>query len=307
LFTNNFAHNAYFVGVWFSYIAEVASPCGNLASVSTPLQVYEPFRAGLPKLGKYWKSLWFRRTFISEYSKSELREQHFDSVFGQLWLVLNPLLLSGVYFILIVIIGGTTDSTRYVHLTATLFLFYLVANSLTGGVKSITAGQRLILNTAFPRIMLPISAVVIAIFKFLPTLIVFLIIKAIVGSSFSLEMLWAIPVLMITVFLALGLAITISCINVYFRDIASFLPYLTRTLLYLSPILYESSSLNPRLKALEVINPLFPILDSWSRALVHGEVPQASSMLQGLAWATGIFLIGTYFFLSREREFAVRL
>ena len=275
--------------------------------MSTPLQVYEPFRAGLPKLGKYWKSLWSRRTFISEYSKSELREQHFDSVFGQLWLVLNPLLLSGVYFILIVIIGGSADSARYVHLTATLFLFYLIANSLTGGVKSITAGQRLILNTAFPRVMLPISAVVIAIFKFVPTLIVFLVIKAIVGSKFSIEMLWAILVLMISVFLALGLAITISCINVYFRDIASFLPYLTRTLLYLSPILYEASALNPNLKALEVVNPLFPILDSWSRALVHGEVPQTSSMLQGLAWAAGIFFIGTYFFLSREREFAVRL
>ncbi len=181
------------------------------------------------------------------------------------------------------------------------------AISLTGGVKSITAGQRLILNTAFPRIMLPISAVVIAIFKFVPTLIVFIVIKAVMGSPFSIEMLWAIPVLLITVFLALGLAITISCINVYFRDIASFLPYLTRTLLYLSPILYEASALNPNLKALEIVNPLFPILDSWSRALVQGEVPQTSSMLQGLAWATGIFFIGTYFFLSREREFAVRL
>ena len=275
--------------------------------MSAPVTVYEPFRAGLPPLGSYLRSLWARRSFISEFSRSELREQNYGSVFGQLWLVLNPLLLSGVYFILIVIIGGTTDSARYVHLTATLFLFYLVANSLTGGVKSITAGQRLILNTAFPRIMLPISAVVIAIFKFLPTLIVFLIIKAVVGSSFSFEMLWAIPVLMITIFLALGLAITISCINVYFRDIASFLPYLTRTLLYLSPILYEASALNPNLKALQVVNPLFPILDSWSRALVHGEVPQTSSMLQGLAWATGIFFIGTYFFLSREREFAVRL
>ena len=275
--------------------------------MSTPLQVYEPFRAGLPKLGKYWKSLWSRRTFISEYSKSELREQHFDSVFGQLWLVLNPLLLSGVYFILIVIIGGTTDSSRYVHLTASLFLFYLVANSLTGGVKSITAGQRLILNTAFPRIMLPISAVVIAIFKFVPTLIVFIVIKAVMGSPFSIEMLWAIPVLLITVFLALGLAITISCINVYFRDIASFLPYLTRTLLYLSPILYVASDLKPSLRVIEIFNPLFPIRDSWSRAMVQGVAPELSSMLQGLAWATGFFLVGTYFFLSREREFAVRL
>ena len=275
--------------------------------MSTPLQVYEPFRAGLPKLGKYTKSLWSRRTFIAEYSKSELREQHFDSVFGQLWLVLNPLLLSAVYFILIVIIGGKSDSTRYVHLTASLFLFYLVANSLTGGVKSITAGQRLILNTAFPRIMLPISAVAIAIFKFLPTFFVFIFIKAIIGTPFTWQMFWAIPVLFIAMFLSLALAIAISCINVYFRDIASFLPYLTRTLLYLSPILYEASALKPRLRAIEVFNPLFPILDSWSRAMVHGQAPQISSLLQGLAWATGLFLVGTYFFLSREREFAVRL
>ena len=275
--------------------------------MSTPLQVYEPFKAGLPKLGKYWKSLWSRRTFISEYSKSELREQHFDSVFGQLWLVINPLLLSGVYFILIVIIRGGSDSTRYLHLTSTLFLFYLISNSLTGGVKSITAGQRLILNTAFPRIMLPISAVIIAIFKFLPTIFVFLIIKTVVGSKFAIEMLWAIPVLFITMLLALGLAITISCINVYFRDIASFLPYLTRTFLYLSPVLYEASELDPKLRVMEIVNPLFPILDSWSSALVHGQMPQISNMLQGLAWGLGIFLVGTYFFLSREREFAVRL
>ena len=275
--------------------------------MSTPLQVYEPFRAGLPPLGRYWKSLWARRTFISQYSKSELREQHFDSVFGQLWLVLNPLLLSAVYFLLIVIIGGSSDSTRYGHLTASLFLFYLVSNSLTGGVKSVTAGQRLILNTAFPRIMLPISATIIALFKFLPTLLVFLIMRTIIGLPFGWEMLWAIPLFFIALLFSLGVAITISCVNVYFRDISSFLPYMTRTLLYLSPILYEASSLSPQLRAFEVFNPLFPILDSWSKAVVHSQIPSTSSMLQGLAWALGIFLVGTYFFLSREREFAVRL
>lgn len=275
--------------------------------MSVPLQIYEPFRAGLPPLRRYWRSLWSRRTFIAEFSRSELREQHFDSLFGQLWLILNPLLLSGVYYLLIIIIGGTSDSTRYVHLTSALFLFYLIANSLTGGVKSITAGQRLILNTAFPRIMLPLSAVVIAVFKFLPTLVVFLLIRVIVGLPFTWQMLWAIPVLGIAILLALGLAITISCVNVYFRDISSFLPYLTRTTLYLSPILYEASALKPNIRALEVFNPLFPILDSWSRAVVHGQTPPTGSLLQALAWAIGIFIIGTYFFLSREREFAVRL
>ena len=275
--------------------------------MSTPLQVYEPFRAGLPPLRKYWRSLWSRRTFISEYSRSELREQHFDSIFGQLWLILNPLLLSGVYFLLIVIIGGSGGAIRYGHLTASLFLFYLVSNSLSGGVKSVTAGQRLILNTAFPRMMLPISATVIAFFKFIPTLFVFLIMRTVLGLPFGWEMLWSIPIILIALIFSLGVAILISTINVYFRDIASFLPYLIRTLLYLSPILYEASSLKPELRILEYFNPLFPILDSWSLAVVHSQTPHLSSMLSSIAWALGVLLIGTYFFLSREREFAVRL
>jgi len=275
--------------------------------VSAPLQVYEPFRAGLPPLRKYWRSLWSRRTFIAEYSRSELREQHFDSIFGQLWLILNPLLLSGVYFLLIVIIGGSGGALRYGHLTASLFLFYLISNSLSGGVKSVTAGQRLILNTAFPRMMLPISATVIALFKFIPTLFVFLIMRTVLELPFGWEMLWAIPIILIALVFALGVAILISTINVYFRDIASFLPYLIRTLLYLSPILYEASALKPELRILEHINPLFALLDSWSTAIVHAQTPELSSMLAASGWAFGVLLVGTYFFLSREREFAVRL
>ena len=275
--------------------------------MNTPLQVYEPFRAGLPPLRKYWRSLWARRTFISEYSRSELREQHFDSIFGQLWLVLNPLMLSAVYFLLIVIIGGSGGSIRYGHLTASLFLFYLVSNSLSGGVKSVTAGQRLILNTAFPRMMLPISATVIAFFKFIPTLLVFMIMRTLLGLPFGWEMLLSIPIILIALIFSLGVAILISTVNVYFRDIASFLPYLTRTFLYLSPILYEASALKPEFRVFQYFNPLFSILESWSLSIVHAQTPQLSSMLTALAWALGVFLVGTYFFLSREREFAVRL
>ena len=275
--------------------------------MQTPVAVYEPFKAGLPPLKSYFRSLWKRRQFISEYSRSELNEQHYDSFFGQLWLIINPLLLSAVYFLLIVIIGGKTDSTRYAHLTSSLFLFYLIANSLTGGVKSITTGQRLILNTAFPRIMLPLSAAVIALFRFLPTLVVFLVIRAIIGLEWSFYMLWSIPIFLVTFLLGLGLAIFISCLNVYFRDISSFLPYLTRTLLYLSPVLYEADSMSSQLKLIEWVNPLFPILDSWSKVMVYAQAPSLSQLLTGSLWALAVFLIGTYFFLSRERDFAVRL
>ena len=275
--------------------------------MSAPVAIYEPFRAGLPPLGAYLRALWARRSFIAEFSRSELREQNYGSVFGQLWLVLNPLLLSGVYFLLIYIIGGQSDSNRYGHLTASLFLFYLVSNSLTGGVKSITAGQRLILNTAFPRIMLPISAMVIALFKFVPTLAVFFVMRTFLGLNYSWQMFWAIPVVLIALLMGLGMAILISCINVYFRDIASFLPYMTRSLLYLSPILYQASDLSDKLRSFEIANPIFYLFAAWSQVMVYAQAPDLFSLLHSLVWALAIFIIGTYFFLSRERDFAVRL
>ena len=91
-----------------------------------------------------------------------------------------------------------------------LFLFYLISNSLSGGVKSVTAGQRLILNTAFPRMMLPVSATVIAFFKFIPTLLVFMIMRTVLGLPFGWEMLWSIPIILIALIFALGVAILIS-------------------------------------------------------------------------------------------------
>ena len=275
--------------------------------MSQPVIVYEPFKAGLPPMRAYLRSLWHRRAFISEFARSELREQNFGSVFGQMWLVLNPLLLSGVYFLLIYVIGGTSDAVRFGHLTATLFLFYLIANSLTGGVKAITSGQRLILNTSFPRVMLPISAVVVALFKFLPTLVVAFAIHAILGLPYSWQMLWALPVLAIAIVMALGMAILISCINVYFRDISSMLPYMTRSLLYLSPILYEASTISDHIKKYQVVNPIFYLLDSWSRVMVHAEAPTTFGLIHSALFALLIFIVGTYFFLSRERDFAVRL
>ena len=272
-----------------------------------PVVVYEPFSAGLPPMRDYLRSLWARRTFISEFSRSELRNQNYGSVLGQLWLVVNPLLLSAVYFLLIYVIGGSSDAERFGHLTASLFLFYLIANSLTGGVKAITSGQRLILNTSFPRIMLPISATVIALFKFIPTLVVFGAIHVILDLPYSWNLLWAFPLLFIALVLALGLAILISSINVYFRDIASMLPYLTRSLLYLSPVLYEASSLSDRMLFFENANPIFFLLDSWARVVVQGQAPTGAALIQSSIWAFSIFAVGTYFFLSRERDFAVRL
>mgnify|MGYP003341023924 CR=1 FL=1 len=186
--------------------------------MSSPVEVFLPFKGGLPPLGKYMRQLYSRRQFMAAFARSELRRQNYGSAFGQIWLILNPLLLSAVYFLLIVIISGHANKARYGHLTATLFIFYMVTDAIIVGAKSITSGGRLVLNSAFPRLMLPISAAVVSLFKFLPTLFVLLLFHALLGLPFSWAMLWSIPVIAIFFFFAMGCAIFFACVNVYFRD-----------------------------------------------------------------------------------------
>ena len=72
-------------------------------------------------------------------------------------------------------------------------------------------------------------------------------------------------------------------------------------------MLYTSADLDARLRFLQVVNPIFPILDTWSAVMIRGEAPAAASVLVAVGWTLTLFFIGTYLFLSREREFAVRI
>ena len=284
-------------------------PPDDDADLFTPERhVYEPHRVGLPPLRKYARGLWRRREFALELARTNLRAQHFNTVFGQLWLLINPLLLAGVYFVLVDILRRDARGPEFfVHLIACLFAFYFVQQSLQQGVKSVTSGGRLILNTAFPRLLLPISAVISAFLRFLPTVLIYVPAHLLAGLPIGPELLWALPLILLLVGIASGLAMIVAVAQVYFRDLRSFLPYMTRVWLYVSPILYYASEVPERYQAILAINPLGPILSAWSDVLTRGQAPEATDLALGAGWALVLLAAGSLFFISREREFAVRL
>jgi len=106
---------------------------------------------------------------------------------------------------------------------------------------------------------------------------------------------------------ACGMTMLVAAGQVYFRDIKNFLPYATRVWLYSTPILYYASEVPDRYDWILTINPLAPIISSWSRVIDTGRAPELDAMLLAVAWAVGVFLVAAVFFVSREREFAVRL
>jgi teichoic acid transport system permease protein len=155
--------------------------------------------------------------------------------------------------------------------------------------------------------LLPLASVMTAFMRFLPTLLVYAAIHAIAGLPVGLELLWTIPIFGMLLLLATGVAMLVATAQVYFRDLRNFLPYLLRIWLYMSPVLYYADEVPKRYKPILAANPVFPLLASLSDAVNRGEAPSASYLLWGLAGSLALLLAGGLFFISREREFAVRL
>lgn len=270
--------------------------------------VYEPHRVGLPPIGQYVRELWRRRDFAFELSRTNLRAQHFNTAFGQLWLVLNPLLLAGVYFVLVDILRqGQRPQGFFAHLMAGIFAYYFFSQSLQHGVKSVVSGGRLILNTAFPRALLPLSSVLTSFLRFLPTVIIYIPVHVASNLPVNANTLWVFPLLFLLVLIASGLTMLVSALQVYFRDLRSFLPYALRVWLYVTPILYYVHEVPSRYEILVTLNPIGRLMAAWSDVINQGHAPNPSDLAVAGAWAAVCFIGGALFFISREREFAVRL
>ena len=270
--------------------------------------VYEPHRAGLPKMRPYFRELWRRKAFAFELSHTEMHAANTDTFFGQAWLVINPLLLASVYFVLVEIIGGRSQPpTFFAHLTSGIFLFYFVSGSMLSGASSVVSGGRLIMNTSFPKMLLPISATYTAFRRFLPTMAVYAVLHVLAGLPIGPHLLWVFVILAEASCFALGLAMLFATMQVYFRDAKSFLPYGVRIWLYLTPVLWFADKAPKRLLPILPLNPLYGIMGSWSQVLIEGHQPSKYLLALGAAWSLGTLLAGGLYFMSREREFAVRI
>ena len=126
-------------------------------------------------------------------------------------LIVNPLLLGFVYFALVEIVRRGSRGTDFLaHLMLALFAFRLVSRSVSQGAKSIVGGGRLILNTAFPRMVLPLTSVLTAIITFVPTLVVYAVVHGIAGRPYGPHLLWALPIFALMAVFAAGAAMMSS-------------------------------------------------------------------------------------------------
>ncbi len=302
----------------------------TIGGAGREVTVFDAQTGRLPPLDAYIRDIWSRRRFVMHLARSNLKAEHTDTVFGQLWQVLNPLLLGMVYFFVVMVLRGGNAPPDYLsYLMGGLFLYYYFRNAMGTGANSVVAGGTLLLNSAFPRAILPLSTTFAATYNYIPTFIVYLGFHLAGGRDLQPTML-LLPLFLIPLSaFAFGLSLLSATVTVYFRDTTSFLPYTLRIWLYLSPVILTYDELvllvvslltGSRVRTIEdapaatvalaekvvYINPLVSYLQIW-HALVDGRLPGLFDIGMAIAWAVAALAIGGWFFLTREREFAFRV
>jgi teichoic acid transport system permease protein len=272
--------------------------------------VFEPHSAKLPPLRPYLQELWDRRRFVKTRARTEIQGKRSSTVAGQFWAVLDPLFQAAIYFLLIQILrggqGGRGSAYQMTLLISGIFLFTFTRTSLNDGARSVIGGRGLLLNSAFPRALLPISSVYKGLLELIPAGLVYLVIHIAVGQPIGSGVVFLPMLLALHTTLNLGLALLFAALTVYMRDVTQLLGYLLRVLFFITPILYPISMLPSGIRTAMSFNPLFPVFAAYQE-VVGGGVPTVGQVAGSLFWAVLFLVIGGWLFLSHERAFALHV
>jgi len=251
--------------------------------------------------------LWRFRELFYIFAWRDIKVRYKQTVLGVLWVIFQPL-TTMFLFTFIFSRLFTTSSTKLPYalfVLCGLVFWNFFSNSLTHASNNLLENENIIKKVYFPKIILPLSAMVTGFVDFFINLILLLAVTFLFGFIPSALSLFIIPIgILITVMTSAGLGLLLSSLNVKYRDVRYILPFFTQLLLFLSPVIYPTSILSIQHKTLLALSPLTGVLES-VRTVISGS-NQIDFFLLGISFTSAviIFIVGLSVFAATERFFA---
>jgi teichoic acid transport system permease protein len=259
---------------------------------------------------KYLNELWRRRHFAWYLAMGEIRARHSSTALGLLWWMVDPLLLGAVFLLVFgVILKTSRGDPNYIgFLLSGLFAFNYTRDAMTSGAEAITANSQLIATQYFPRMLLPLSAIIEGGVALLFSMIPFFLIVGTTHNAWpSAAIVVLVPAFLLHTMFNLGLSLLMAQLVIPFRDISNIAGYVARFWMYLSPVVYslDTRLVNAPHAVLTVLafNPLTPILGLYRGALL-GRPIEPYYWWASAAWAVGILVLGVITFSRIEGKLA---
>jgi lipopolysaccharide transport system permease protein len=236
----------------------------------------------------------------------DVKVRYKQTAIGAAWAVLQPFLTMVVFAMIFgAFIRVPTDGLPYpVFAYAGLLPWNFFASSLSRASSSLVNDASLISKVYFPRLLLPVSAVLSMTIDFAIAFIILLVMMGWYGITPGIAVL-TLPFFLLLAFIAaLGCGFWLSAMNVRYRDIAYVTPFLIQVWLFITPVAYPSSIIPERWKALYGLNPMAGVVEGFRWALLNtAEAPEAT-ILVSIGVVVLLFLGGLFWFRRMEQEFA---
>jgi lipopolysaccharide transport system permease protein len=250
---------------------------------------------------------WSFRGLLAALAIRDIKLRYRQTALGVAWVILQPLIASGVLAFVFGTIARVTRPGRssvFIFVLGGFIGWTLFSATFTRAGQSLLQHSMLISKVFFPRLILPISAVASGLLDAGVGLAFFAFLKLLSGSSFGLEIITLPLWLAILVILALGLGLISAALSVRFRDVQYIAPVFIQILFYASPVAYRTASVPEKWLGLFLLNPLAPLFEGlrWS-LLGEGDV-RLPGVIYLLCAALLILGLGLLVFRRVEREIA---
>jgi lipopolysaccharide transport system permease protein len=254
------------------------------------------------KLGEMWE----HRELIGIFVWRDLKVRYKQTIIGALWAVLQPFLTMVIFSIFFGGLAGVpSDGIPYpIFSYAALVPWTFFANTINLASNSLVSNAEMIKKIYFPRLTMPIAAMLAGLVDFALAFAVLLGMMLFYGYVPTINILWLPFFLFLAMMTSLGVSLWLSAMNVQFRDVRYMIPFITQAWLFATPVAYPSSMLAEPWHTLYGINPMVGVVEGFRWALLGTESAPDPIIFVSFSVSLVIFVSGIYYFRRMERVFA---
>jgi ABC-type polysaccharide/polyol phosphate export permease len=264
-------------------------------------------KSGETVMGDSIRELFKYRDLLVMLTWRDIKIRYKQSVMGFFWAILMPLLIVGagilVRFAFSMNSGKQMNAMDLASISLKSLPWAFFVSAIKFGTNSLVGNSNLVTKIYFPREILPLAAVLASLFDATIASAVIIIALAFTKVGVSIHLLWMPVLILLTIIFTLGLAMFLSCANLFFRDVKYLVDVFLTFAIFFTPVFYEARMLHKWAPFL-LINPLGSLLEAMNDAVVHHQAPSGPWLVYAAACAILTLMISWRIFNRAQAAFA---
>lgn len=268
-----------------------------------PRTIVKPSRGWVSlKLGELWEY----RELLYFFIWRDVKVRYKQTALGLAWAILQPFFTMVIFSLFFGRLAKVpSDGVPYPIFAFTALLpWTFFAHGVTQSSNSLVSNSNLINKVYFPRMAIPIAAVLAGVVDLLPSFVVLLGMMFYYGIFPSAAIVWLPLFILMAAVSALAIGVGLAAINVHFRDVRHTVPFIVQSWLFITPIAYPSSLIPERWKTLYALNPMVGVVEGFRWALLGSAPAPGPIVWVSAGAAVALLMVAALYFRRLERTFA---